>query len=613
MIGAVRAGSTHSWRVIYLSTLLVLSAVLSSCSSTASAQSPTPTVSSERGRATIKISNEGVTIAVARVLSNLQSDSLEYDGKLSLPICFSPDSISIWAPGHYIHTIPCNGGTEYPVMLTPILITDNVNYSWEAADIRCAGCHSDSKGRYEYSQWMADGHSRVFVDRYFGTMYTGTNITRNPGVETEWEITNEGQKKRVPQPASPYGPGFRLDYPSNSGNCAFCHAPAAVSGDQQEVNLTSLINSSLGNHGIAAAEGVTCDVCHKVTDVLVGEDGLPFTERPGILSFSLLRPNSGDLFYIGPLTDHKPQIPQNPAIPLNVAACSPIFSESRFCAACHYGKFYETVIYNSYGEWLDSVYSKKESEAALASQRNVNTKYRSCQDCHMPSSQAAAGTSLKARAACSGENRSFRDFSHNMMNRDQNGIPALVQNAAVINMTAITEDGKIKVTVAVTNTRAGHKFPTDSPLRHLILLIEAKDRKDTLLAQVEGPMIPVWGGVGDHAEDYGGRPGVIYANLLKDKDTNISPTAAYWNPTIPAWPGSDTRLMPGEATLSKYSFVAPSNGSVTVTARLIYRYAFIDIIRQKEWNRPDVLVTSSAWECNRLPDPVDLDCKPKVE
>jgi hypothetical protein len=181
-----------------------------------------------------------------------------------------------------------------------------------------------------------------------------------------------------------------------------------------------------------------------------------------------------------------------------------------------------------------------------------------------------------------------------MMKRDNNGIPTLVQDAAVINMTASKADGKIIVTVAVTNTHAGHKFPTDSPLRHLILLIETKDRKNTSLAQVEGPMIPAWGGVGGDPEDYAGRPGVIYANLLKDKDTNISPTAAYWNPTIPAWPGSDTRLMPGQQISSVYSFVAPSSGSVTVTARLIYRYAFIEIIRQKGWPIKDILVTSAT-------------------
>ncbi len=82
--------------------------------------------------------------------------------------------------------------------------------------------------------------------------------------------------------------------------------------------------------------------------------------------------------------------------------------------------------------------------------------------------------------------------------------------------------------------------------------------------------------VGD--SDYAGYPGQIYANLLKDKDTNSMPTNAYWNPTELV---SDTRLVPGVPVESGYSFIAPSNGSVTITVRLIYRNVLLDIASQK--------------------------------
>lgn len=148
--------------------------------------------------------------------------------------------------------------------------------------------------------------------------------------------------------------------------------------------------------------------------------------------------------------------------------------------------------------------------------------------------------------------------------------------------------------VQVENTGAGHKFPTDSPLRHLILLVEAKDQNKMPLAQVAGPTIPLWGGVGSNAEeDFAGRPGVIYANILKDRDTNEMPTIAFWNPTVPAWDGSDTRLEPNTPVQSEYSFAVPSNGTATLTARLIYRYAFIEIIRQKGWQPNDIIVAET--------------------
>ena len=103
--------------------------------------------------------------------------------------------------------------------------------------------------------------------------------------------------------------------------------------------------------------------------------------------------------------------------------------------------------------------------------------------------------------------------------------------------------------------------------------MEARDQNGVALSQVDGPRIPDWGGTGSSSQDYAGRPGVIYANILKDKDTSMVPAAAYWNPTMPAWQGSDTRLRPGEDTPSQYFFVAPSQGIATITAQLFYRNA----------------------------------------
>jgi hypothetical protein len=266
------------------------------------------------------------------------------------------------------------------------------------------------------------------------------------------------------------------------------------------------------------------------------------------------------------------------------------------------------VIYNSYGEWLDSDYSKKEIDSIIGNGDKENKDYRSCQDCHMPSSGVIGNTLQKERAACSEANHSFRDFSHNMMERDIYDIPQLVKKAAKIDGRAYVEGGIIKVEVTVTNTGAGHKFPTDSPLRHLILRVEAKDENNTILVQIDGPTIPLWGGVGSQPEDYAGRPGEIYANILKEKDTNLAPTVAYWNPTIPAWADSDTRLIPGLPVKSEYSFTMPYNGDVTITAKLIYRYAFIDLARQKGWPVRDVFVTGEKCEGSPV-EQLEMKCE----
>ena len=620
MKGAVGAGSTRSWRVIDVSILLVFTIVLSSCGSGALPQA-TAMAAYDAGaiqvivkdNQTQEVIEDDIVILVQTVNPPQVDDNA--DDILRLPSCSPNEYIYAWSPGYYINEIQCDGRLVYEIPLTSYHAADNPNYMWIDADIRfdpshnCASCHSTIQGRTEYLEWNKDGHSKVFGNPYFWTMYMGMDINRNQGFETTWQIFDNGERLRLPN-TSIYGPGFRLDYPNDGGNCGYCHAPAAVNTFNQEPDLTSLINSSFGNHVNVETEGITCDVCHKATDVVLGNDRLPYVDRPGVLSMAFLRPTSFNPFSVGPRAYDLNQDPEARS------TCSPVFSESRFCAACHYGKFSDVEIYTSYKEWLDSPYSHKYMDSGSG---NENRAYRSCQDCHMLSPGQVGDTLPSERAACTKTNLNFRDFNHNLMkygpdpDNPSQEIPLLIRDAATLTVEPIMDEGRIRVNVTVVNTGAGHRFPTDSPLRHLILFVEAKDRNDTLLTQVGGPTIPLWGGLGNQAEDYAGRPGQIYANILKDKDTNIAPTVAYWNPAEPISPDSDTRLIPGQPVLSEYSFATPSYGMALIRVKLIYRYAFIDLARQKGWNRPDILVTSEEWECTRFTDPTSFRCEPELE
>lgn len=617
---AVGGGVTRAWRVIYLGTLLLLYIALSSCDSTVSAGSPQATITPQTDSVKVKILNSKIRAAIIHVVGTNQTDSMDQN-ILAVSYCADNQYISVWAPGYYLGEIDCTGDpkTEYSIKLTAL--EDNLNYNWIAADSRsgsannCANCHATIQGQTEYLEWNKDGHSKVFLNPYFGNIYMGKNIYGNASEVTVWSILGNGQRIRLsPNLLLPYyGPGYRLDYPENYGNCAYCHAPAAVNSSKQEVDLAGWSNIS-GSHINVVTEGVTCDICHKVTDIILGDDKLPYTDRPGVLSMSFVRPNFTELFVVGP----RPY-------PLTKDAsakqtCSPVFSESEFCAACHYGKFSDVEIYGSYREWLDSPYSLKYLDSGNGEKTKENKDYRSCQDCHMLSPGQIGDTLPSQRSACSETNLNFRDFNHNMMKygpdpkNPSQEIPLLIKDAAKLTVVEPSIEGEqIIVRVTVENVGAGHKFPTDSPLRHLILVVEAKDENGTLLTQVDGPRIPSWGGGGNQAEDYAGHPGEVYANILKDKDTNIAPTVAYWNPTDPLSQGSDTRLIPKQPKYSEYSFAAPAYGFTAITVKLMYRYAFIELARQKGWNRPDILVTSEDWECNRLTDPVVFDCEPKVE
>lgn len=575
------------WRVMSFGALLLVYAALSACSSEVAVAAPDP------GQITIKLRNVDpkIKIAIARVKETNESASLE-QGKLTLQACDRGHTVSVWAPGYSINMFQCNGSfpAYYEISLERLNAQDNPNYAWTPADARfnsilgCEKCHSDaSKLLNEYPEWNVDGHARALLSPLFWSTYLGTNVHRAFSQETVWGFSLDGGRFRMPPDASKdyFGPGYQRDYPNSSGNCAFCHAPTAIGATHQEVNLAPFIEGSWGERVNVVTEGVTCDVCHKAIDVSLDSQQLPHIDRPGILSLSFLRPAAGAQFVAGPWSHLDVSMRDV------IRTCDPIFGESQFCAPCHYAKFSGVEIYGSYKEWLDSSYSKRDAG------------FRSCQDCHMPSSQPVEGTASAARGACSPANTSFRNFSHNMMNRDNTGSPILVQGAATVTVDARKEEGKIKVNVAVVNTRAGHKLPTDSPLRHLILVVEARDENDRLLTQVEGPTIPAWGGTGNQPEDYAGQAGVIYGNILKDQDTNFVPAVAYWNPIIPAWDGSDTRLRPNEFILSQYSFTAQSHGEVRVIARLYYRYAFIEIMRQKGWQQPDVLIN---WDDHIVPE-----------
>jgi hypothetical protein len=101
-----------------------------------------------------------------------------------------------------------------------------------------------------------------------------------------------------------------------------------------------------------------------------------------------------------------------------------------------------------------------------------------------------------------------------------------------------------------------------------------------------------------------------------EEATGISPTAAYWNKlryafTTENGKNSDTRLVPGEPQVSDYVFRVPDFGEMHINVKLIYRYAFFDLMDQKDWVRPDVVVAEA--DCRMSLEQGDkLDC-PEIE
>lgn len=583
-MGTSGAGTGRLWWVIIAAVLLIFPFVLISCASTViAAPQPTPrAIPADSGNITVIVSDNetqaSVDGVVVRVANSTLVDGIDHR-KLQIGPCDLGQYLVISAPNYKTEFVACTGLSTYEVSLTKIRFVDDVNYSWLSAQSDCAECHTGNLyiGYNEISEWGKSAHARVFIDPYFASIYQGLN--------------RYGQTI-VPDPYS--DPAFKLDSGGQAGDCAYCHAPAAISASMAQTDLTSYY-PRLGG---AMGEGVTCDICHKVIGVVLDKSNYP--AFPGLLSLKFLR-TSGPLI-VGPFSN----IPSSSGFGTTTYTCAPVLSTSQFCASCHYGKFNDMTIYNSYGEWMASPYGKDPQDAG----------YRTCQDCHMSHMAVDANHLSSRRGACAETDPDYQNFDHNVMDVGKPGpdpvqpnsapeIPRLMERAASLAVKVNYEpekDNLLKIRVEVENTRAGHKFPTDSPLRHLILAVTPKDQFDNLLKQVSGESIPAWGGNGDYSatngiKGYAGTAGTIYANLMVDEMTNRSPTAAYWNKTRYLYPpvdgkSSDTRLVPKDPQVTEYAFQIPDLGNIRVQVKLIYRFAFFDLMIQKNWNRPDVIVTT---------------------
>ncbi|MEO8612331.1 MAG: hypothetical protein ABI690_30830 [Chloroflexota bacterium] len=494
----------------------------------------------------------------------------------------TPVVVNAWSTGHYVGWVTLNpsasdwtGGQDISIDLNPLSPGDNSKYGWYTFEgvhgsAACAMCHR------EYTEWQADQHSRAAVNHHFLNLYMGTDVNGNVGQPVAYGADGI---PLPPDPSQPYtGPGFRLDTPDRAGNCATCHTPIASQAPNTKncawsgchTNLTIERSNGQIDPGVIpsdhltgdAAEGISCEFCHKIGDVYIDKKtDLPYPDMPGILSLRLYRPkDDSQQVMFGTLVDVQRQ-----------DSYLPLLSESKFCAGCHYGVFGGvvgmnqvkdgTVIYNSYGEWLASPYSNPETG-------------KSCQDCHMPVSSADWFVFPEKGGLT-------RDYSplhtHTMPGAaDEN----LLQNTVTMTSTAQRVGDQLQVNVSITNDKAGHDVPTDAPIRSVILVVEALDASGNPLALSDGSTNPAYDG------NYAGVPGKTFAKILKDNWTGETPTAAFWRPVTIV---QDNRLKPLATDTSQYTFAAPA-GTVTVNVSLIFRRAFADLMQQKGWNDPDILM-----------------------
>lgn len=253
---------------------------------------------------------------------------------------------------------------------------------------RCSECHESY-----HEEWSSSAHARSGTSRAYARLHA--------------EVGGEG--------------------------CDSCHRPLV---------------DVLGSEDARAREGVSCDVCHGITQVK--------PERPAAKwSLDL----STGVRY-GPLCDAKDHY-------FHRMGCSPLHEKSEVCAACHSLTWTAPTgavipVLSEYEEWKASAFAAQDM---------------SCQFCHMPSREAEV-----AKGAGTREGVSSHAFLSDALDLRRDALVLQVQAKA-------SDEDRVQVSLRMTN-RAGHALPSGFPGRQVVIEAralnsagEAMDRAEYVLAR----------------------------------------------------------------------------------------------------------------------------------
>jgi hypothetical protein len=172
---------------------------------------------------------------------------------------------------------------------------------------------------------------------------------------------------------------------------------------------------------------------------------------------------------------------------------------------------------------------------------------------------------------------------------------SLLRSSAGLELTARIQGGLLHVEVAVQPVNVGHRLPTGTLERHLLLVVRVTSERGDELAPHEGPTIPAAGGIGPRdAGNYAGLPGKLYGKLLEGPG-GVSP-APFWRAAATQL---DTRLAPDEPDHSRFTFETTqfSTSRVRVKATLLYRRFYKALLNEKGWPDRDVVLATYEIDC----------------
>ncbi len=309
--------------------------------------------------------------------------------------------------------------------------------------------------------------------------------------------------------------------------CLSCHAPvASVSGTTLHLSTPLDWREFQG----VAAEGVTCDFCHTIS----GKENLGKTISVAAYAY----PRRGDQKV--KYGRHDDGESMNHGVD-----ASPFLIDSQFCATCHQFKHPLSLVevQNTFDEWRKSSYYRKGMR---------------CQDCHMPAYSGVTAEGGKPR-----EEIHAHLFA--------GGHTEMLRKAATLDLTGtVTRPGVLTVKAVVTNSGAGHYFPTGVPgVREVWLDVVVTDSLGRRLEQKRFDLgLRLLGKDGSEAMPWESFEGV-----------------------------SDQRIPPDQSRVHEFEVRLPDNGAsgpVSLEAKLNLRLVSQELGKRLNLPLPDPLLAAES-------------------
>jgi Flp pilus assembly protein TadD len=360
-------------------------------------------------------------------------------------------------------------------------------------------------------------------------------------------------------------------------HCESCHTPVALfsgalskNGPRQQAPFTPLDD-----------EGVTCTVCHSITEARLDGSGSFTIRRPALLAKEDGTPIFGDFTDEQILAD----VPGHKR-----AVMRPLLRQPEFCSTCHkvdapaeLNGYKHIRGFSAYDEWQQSGASHEAVSPYYKAEQRVD-----CRGCHMPKIESSNDRAAKQGVIAShqwlGANTAVPLFygQTKQVERTQEFLSSKVINADIFaikrvstgetfpelangNQLVIKPGEELTAEVVVANRKAAHSFaPEVRDLYEIWVAFEAVDDHGTVLLR-SGFLKP------DAMLDESAH---VYKAILLDEDARPITRHQIWLTNVV---GYNNAIPAGRSDIARFRFRLPSNwnastaAGITLKAKVNYR------------------------------------------